>query len=162
MNGQLELLTGAANATFAQADATALPFPDARFDLAGSMRTLHHVDRPELVVAELARVVRPGGTVLVVDQLAPADPTEAAAVEAFERARDPEHARLLTDEELRGLFDRNGLEVVRARHDAEARAVAAYLDLAACRGEERERAERLAPHGTKTFTAAVGWYLLQA
>ena len=151
-----------ANATFVEADATTLPFPDAGFDLVGTMRTLHHVRRPELVVAELARVVRPGGTVLVVDQLAPADPAEAAAVEAFERARDPEHARLLTDEELRGLFDRNGLEVVRARHDAEARAVAAYLDLAACRGEERERAERLAPHGTKTFTAAVGWYLLQA
>jgi hypothetical protein len=106
--------------------------------------------------------VRRGGTVLVVEQLAPADPVEAAAVEAFERARDPEHARLLTDGELRGLFDRNGLEVVRARRDAEARAVAAYLDLAACRGEDRERAERLAPHGTKTFEAEVGWYLLRA
>jgi ubiquinone/menaquinone biosynthesis C-methylase UbiE len=126
------------------------------------MRTLHHVDRPELVVAELARVVRPGGAVLVVDQLAPADPDAAAAVEAFERARDPEHARLLTDAELRGLFDRNGLEVVREQHDTEARAVAAYLDLAACTGEERERAERLAPHGTKTFEAEVGWYLLRA
>ena len=50
-----------ANATFVEGDATALPFEDASFDLAGTLRTLHHVARPELVVAELARVTRPGG-----------------------------------------------------------------------------------------------------
>jgi ubiquinone/menaquinone biosynthesis C-methylase UbiE len=162
-----ELLTRArerapANATFVEADATALPFPDASFDLAGTVRTLHHVARPELVVAELARVVRPEGAVLVVDQLAPADPAQAAAVERFERARDPGHARLLTHEELHELFDRNGLALVHERRDVEGRAVGAYLDLAACEGEERERAEALAPHGPETFEAEVGWYLLQA
>lgn len=151
-----------ANATFVEADATALPFEDASFDLAGTMRTLHHVTRPELVVAELARVTRPGGTVLVVDQLAPADPDQAAAVEAFERARDPEHARLLSEEELRGLFGLHGLELLRERCDPEARPVARYLDLAACEGEERARAEALAPHGRETFEAEVGWYLLRA
>src|SRR5437764_11968882 len=36
-----------ANATFEEADATQLPFPDAAFDLAGSQKTLHHVRRPE-------------------------------------------------------------------------------------------------------------------
>jgi len=41
--------------TFAVADATALPFPYGDFDLVGCARVLHHVRRPELVVAELAR-----------------------------------------------------------------------------------------------------------
>jgi len=49
------------NARFVEADATRLKFEDASFDLAGTLRTLHHVRRPELVVAELARVARPGG-----------------------------------------------------------------------------------------------------
>ena len=151
-----------ANASFVEADATALPFEDASFDLAGTMRTLHHVTRPELVVSELARVVRPGGTILIVDQLAPADPAEAAAVERFEKARDPDHARLLTDEELCGLFARNALALVRDRYEVEDRPVAGYLDLAACEGEARERAEALAPQGPETFRVEVGWYLLRA
>jgi ubiquinone/menaquinone biosynthesis C-methylase UbiE len=63
-----------ANVALVEADARALPFEDDSFDVVGTLRTLHHVERPERVVAELARVTRPGGTVLVVDQLAPQMP----------------------------------------------------------------------------------------
>ena len=150
-----------ANATFLEADATDLPFADGSFDLVGTMRTLHHVRRPELVVAELARVVLPGGRALVVDQLAPADPLEAFAVDRFERARDPDHARLLSDQQLRHLFEANRLALVRERRSLERRPLGAYLDLAACEGEARQRVEALAPHGTDTFDAEVGWYLLR-
>src|SRR5262249_55171544 len=58
------------NAEFVIGDGEALRFPGAEFDLSGTHRTLHHVARPERVVAELARVTRPGGRVLVVDQFA--------------------------------------------------------------------------------------------
>ena len=149
-----------ANATFEEADATSLPFPDASFDLAGTLRTLHHVHRPELVVAELARVTRPGGRILVVDQLAPVDPLEALAVDRFERARDPGHQRLLSDQDLRGLFEANRLVLQRETRALERRPVARYLDLAACEGEARERALALAPHGPDEFLAEVAWYLL--
>jgi ubiquinone/menaquinone biosynthesis C-methylase UbiE len=151
-----------ANATFQEADATALPFADGSFDLAGTARTLHHVHRPELAVAELARVTRLGGRVLVVDQLAPLDPLEALAVDRFERARDPDHQRLLSDQDFRGLFEANRLVLVRERRRVERRDVDAYLDLAACEGEARERAVGLAPHGRDAFVAEVGWYLLRS
>src|SRR5437899_8479915 len=68
------------NTQFVEGDGTALPFPDAAFDLSGTHRTLHHVAQPERIVAELARVTRPGGRVLVVDQLAPDYPSEAAVL----------------------------------------------------------------------------------
>src|SRR6476660_1406818 len=42
-----------ANVTFVEGDATKLPFDDFSFDLACSRRTLHHMARPELAVAEL-------------------------------------------------------------------------------------------------------------
>jgi ubiquinone/menaquinone biosynthesis C-methylase UbiE len=151
-----------ANATFQEADATALPFADGSFDLAGTARTLHHVHRPELAVAELARVTRLGGRVLVVDQLAPLDPLEALAVDRFERARDPDHQRLLSDQDFRGLFEANRLVLVRERRRVERRDVDAYLDLAACEGEARERAVGLAPHGRDAVVAEVGWYLLRS
>ena len=150
-----------ANAEFVEGDGTALPFPDASFDLAGTLRTLHHVRRPELVVAELSRVTRPGGRVLVVDQVAPIDPLDALAVDAFERARDPGHTRLLPDADLRGLFDSNRLFLVRERHETERRELDAYLDLAGCEGEARERALGLAPQGTNSYRVQLGWYLLE-
>ena len=49
------------NTTFLEADATSLPFGEDAFDVVCTRRTLHHVDRPGVVVAELARVCRVGG-----------------------------------------------------------------------------------------------------
>jgi ubiquinone/menaquinone biosynthesis C-methylase UbiE len=146
------------NVEFVEADVTSLPFELGSFDLAGSARTLHHVVRPELAVAELARVTRVGGRVLVVDQVAPVDPLAAAQLNAFERARDPSTTRLLADVDLRGLFESNGLVLVRDERELEPRDLDAYLELAACEGDERRRAEALAPEG---YTAELGWYLLE-
>ena len=148
------------NTQFVEGDGTALPFPDASFDLAGSHRTLHHVAHAQRIVAELARVTSPGGRVLVVDQLAPGDRSAAAALHEFESARDPSHARLLSDEELHELFAEHGLTPVRQRHEDERRELAAYLDLAGCEGERRGRAEALATADPRVLVAEVGWYLL--
>ena len=150
-----------ANATFVQGDGTALEFADASFDLVGTMRALHHVARPEQMLSEVTRVTAPGGRVLVVDQLAPADPLEALAVDHFERARDPGHARLLSDADLRGLFEANGLALRRSRTELERRDLAEYLELAACTGEARSEAEALAPGDGRTYTSVLGWYLLE-
>jgi SAM-dependent methyltransferase len=150
-----------ANATFVEADATHLPYEAGEFDLTGTLRTLHHVPRPELVVAELARVTRPGGRVLVVDQVAPVDPLDALEVDRFERARDPGHARLLPESDLRALFEANALVLLRDRRDVERRPLATYLDLAGCEGEARKRALDLAPQGPDAYTAVLGWYLLE-
>lgn len=150
-----------ANATFVEGDAERLIFGDASFDLAGTLRTLHHVPRPELVLAELTRVTRHGGRLLVIDQLAPADPLEALAVDRFERARDEGHTRLLPDSDLRQLFEANELVLLRERRDVERRDLGDYLDLADCQGEARARAVELAPHGPEVTTAVIGWFLLE-
>jgi ubiquinone/menaquinone biosynthesis C-methylase UbiE len=147
------------NVSFVEGDATKLPLEEGSFDLAGSLRTLHHIARPELAVAELTRVIRPGGgRVLVVDQIASVDPLVAAELNAFERARDPSHARALADIDLRHLFEANELVLLRAEYEREPRDLGPYLDLAGCEGEARERAEALAP---PNYTAELGWYLLE-
>ena len=147
-----------ANVELVEGDATALPFEAGSFDLVATARTLHHVPRPELVVAEAVRVLRPGGTLLVVDQLAPVDPIAAIELNRFERARDPSTTRVLADVDLRGLFEANNLVLRRSEIVHEARDLERYLDLAGCHGEKREHARALAP---AEANADYGWYVLQ-
>jgi SAM-dependent methyltransferase len=144
------------NVTFVEGDATSLEVESGSFDLACCARTLHHVHRPELVIAELTRATRLGGGVLVIDQLAPADPLLAGDLDRFERARDSSHERLLPDVDVRSLLEANGLVVTRTEFVEEERDLDHYLELAGCEGEARERALALAP---PRFSALVGWYL---
>jgi SAM-dependent methyltransferase len=144
------------NVRFVEGDATNLDLRLGTFDLAGCSRVLHHVYRPEMVVASLARAVRFGGRVLVIDQIAPADPLIAVEIDRFERARDPDHQRLLPDIDLRALLEANGLVVTRTKVTEEKRNLTWYLDLADCKGDARQEAEALAPSSP---TATVGWYL---
>lgn len=150
-----------ANATFVEGDATSLPFESFSFDVAATRRTLHHVARPELVVAELVRVTRLGGTIVVEDQIAPTDPLAALDVDRFERARDPSHTRLLPDVDFRSLFEANGLVLETRRYRTERRALDSYLELAGCAGEARERAAALSPGGREEYVAESAWYVLR-
>ena len=127
------------------------------FDVAGCIRVLHHTRRPELMVAELVRMTRPGGTILVADQLASVDPLAAGELNRFERMRDPSTTRVLSDGDLRGLFDSNGLVLRKEKVVHEQRDLDSYLDLAGCEGPERERAKSLAP---TCYEGVVGWYVL--
>ena len=145
------------NVEFVEGDATKLPFERSSFDFAGTLRSLHHIARPELAVAELARVTRLGGRIHVVDQLAPRHPHAAVEGNPVERAREPAHTRTLADVDLRQLFESNGFVLVRAEYEREERELDPYLDLAGCEGEERNRAETLAP---SPYVAELGWYLL--
>lgn len=47
-----------------QGSATSLPFPDASFDATCSFKVLAHVPEVEQALSEMARVTRPGGTVI--------------------------------------------------------------------------------------------------
>jgi ubiquinone/menaquinone biosynthesis C-methylase UbiE len=150
-----------ANVAFIQADITSLPFDSFSFSLACTRRTLHHVMRPELVVAELARVTRRGGTVLVEDQVAPVDPLAAIELDRFERLRDPSHTRTLPDVDLRHLFEANNLVLVTSRFRRERRPLDRYLDLAGCAGEARDQVRALSPGGPDSYVAEAAWYVLR-
>jgi ubiquinone/menaquinone biosynthesis C-methylase UbiE len=52
---------------FVVADGEELPFEDASFDVVHSKDSLHHMTNPERALAEYLRVLRPGGTALIVE-----------------------------------------------------------------------------------------------
>lgn len=63
-SGSLQVARGrdaSGRAAYRVADAYRLPFRDGTFDVVSALDFLEHVDRPSAVVAEAARVLRPGG-----------------------------------------------------------------------------------------------------
>ena len=98
-------------AGLARADAQALPFGTARVDLATSVLVLHYLEDPALALAELARVLRPGGRLIVCDRICSADPVLRAAQIGVERLRNPLIRRILSSEELEGLLQDAGFEI---------------------------------------------------
>lgn len=92
------------------ADAEDLPFDEGRFDLVTCRIAPHHFPEIPKFVAEVARVLKPGGTFALVDNVSPdeatnpgfsdADLAEAAATyNEFEKIRDPSHNRAWTASE---------------------------------------------------------------
>ncbi len=51
----------------ASADAQALPFRDSSFDNIVAVDVLHHLERPQRFFSEAARVLRPGGRIVLVE-----------------------------------------------------------------------------------------------
>jgi SAM-dependent methyltransferase len=56
---------GGENLAYLRGDACALPFGDESFDIACSVGVIHMVDRPLVALAEMARVLAPGGRMVV-------------------------------------------------------------------------------------------------
>lgn len=94
------------------ADAAALPYPDASFDRIIAAEVLEHIDDDERAIAELARVLRPGGTIAVT---VPARAAErvcwALSADYHAPAVPGGHVRIYSSEELRAKLSAAGLEV---------------------------------------------------
>jgi SAM-dependent methyltransferase len=86
-------VVSAPNAAFVQSDATALPFTDASFDLATCRLAAHHFSDAAAAFREVARVLRPGGRFVLVDNYAPDDGALDAFINELETLRDPSHVR---------------------------------------------------------------------
>jgi SAM-dependent methyltransferase len=94
---------GVTNVLLQEGNAAALPFLDASFDLVMCRGSLHHFAVPETAVAEMARVCKPGGRVVVADMVAP-DADVREPFDALHRSLDPSHAGVLLEAEVAELL----------------------------------------------------------
>lgn len=102
---------GVENVTFRLADAEDLPFEDETFDLVTCRIAAHHFPDPARFVGEGVRVLKPGGMLLVQDQLMPGASSDARYVNDYERLRDPSHNRAWSEAEWIQIFQGAGLYV---------------------------------------------------
>ena len=96
-----------------QHTAEEMPYPDATFDLVTCRVAPHHFSSPESFVRESARVLRQGGSFVVIDGSVEDDQPEAEEwIHQVEKLRDPSHARFLTPRQWTHLCDLAGLRVL--------------------------------------------------
>lgn len=102
---------GLSNITVEYAEAEALPYDDALFDLVTCRIAPHHFSNIAHFAVEAARVLQPGGILAVVDNIVPPGPA-GIYVNAFEKLRDPSHRRCLTLAEWLDVFAAAGFSVL--------------------------------------------------
>jgi SAM-dependent methyltransferase len=92
---------GVANVLLHRGSAADLPYVDGSFDVVFCRSALHHFGDPAGALAEMARVCRRAGRVVVSDVVVP-DPAIAArdTYDTVHRALDPSHGRAFTAAEL--------------------------------------------------------------
>jgi len=115
------------NMETALADAEALPFPDESFDLVTCRIAPHHFPSIATFLKEVLRVLKPGGTFALVDNVSPDAATTpgfsdedlktaGTAYNAFEKLRDPSHGRALDTAEWLSLMEKAGLKLAHSEH----------------------------------------------
>jgi ubiquinone/menaquinone biosynthesis C-methylase UbiE len=86
-----------------------LPFADAGFDWVISRYSAHHWRNLDTAMAEIARVLKPGGQVCLIDVLGGPEPLLDTHIQAVELLRDPSHVRDYTEREWLAFFEQNAL-----------------------------------------------------
>jgi SAM-dependent methyltransferase len=137
-----------------EGDAEALPFPDARFDTVLSVLGVQFAPRHEVTARELARVTRPGGTIVLASwtpggfigqlfkTMSPYFPKPPAGATPPPLYGDEDH--------VRGLFARTGVDLVFETHSATfpGDSPAGFVDyMAEHYGPVLKARARLAPEG---------------
>ncbi len=93
-------------------EAERLPYADGAFALVSCRVAAHHFSDPAAFVHEVARVLKPGGYLLLIDGSVPDGEAEAEEwTHRVEKLRDPSHARFLTPGRWKALCSDAGLTV---------------------------------------------------
>jgi ubiquinone/menaquinone biosynthesis C-methylase UbiE len=128
-----------------------LPFADGSFDLVTIVNSLHHVDDMRATLAEMVRVLSPGGRIGVQDYLADDDPAAAERWDAVERLRDEDHRRLPRRGEVAAVLAGCGMRLEEEREWLSTWELEPWLEMAGTHETTRARIRELV--GAPSFTA---------
>jgi ubiquinone/menaquinone biosynthesis C-methylase UbiE len=101
----------AARVTYRLAPAHALPFREESFDAVTCRLVLNHVRRPERIIKEIVRVLRPGGIVILAELLGVDNPVKRATQNAIEGRRNSAHVTARGVDQYNKLVTDAGLQI---------------------------------------------------
>lgn len=133
------------NVFYVVADAEALPFLGHSFDAVGCRIAAHHFPNPRAFVQEVARVLRPGGKFVLIDNIAPEEEVLDRFVNTLEKLRDTSHVRSYSRSEWLGWIREAGLEESQSRLRKKTFPYATWVRRTA---ESEEQVEQVTAHIT--------------
>lgn len=98
-----------------RAAAGSIPARGGSYDVVTCRHALHHFGDTADAIGEMARVLRPGGRVVIADTQSPDDPWVASEMHDIEKIRDPSHVRNLSAAEFPRYLRAAGLVVAADR-----------------------------------------------
>jgi len=107
---------GFTNVTCEVQDVETLSYPAAQFDAVTCRIAPHHFLDIRKAIAEIARVLKVGGSFVLEDNVSPAAKKHDQFINTVERLRDPTHIRSYSVAEWKRMLADQGLNVSRARH----------------------------------------------
>jgi len=131
------------NVFYVIADAEELPFLSNRFDAVVCRIAPHHFPHPEKFIQEAARVLKPNGKFVLIDNVAPENPQLARFMNKTEKLRDDSHCRCLSKAEWSELLHKHGLAITRS---LDRKKTFQYPGWVARTTENEEQAERVKQH----------------
>lgn len=96
------------NITWDLGDVTELPYPSESFSVVITRYSFHHFVEPDKVLAEMFRVCKPNGTILIADVVLPIENLEN--YNKMERLRDNSHTSGLTFDQMEKMLHNIGLK----------------------------------------------------
>ncbi len=103
---------GAENVSFLRTDAENIGILDASIDSASVRIAPHHFPDAQASIHEMFRVLKPGGRLVYIDNIAPEEPREQTRYNDFERLRDPSHNRCDSLPALVEMLEAAGFRVI--------------------------------------------------
>jgi SAM-dependent methyltransferase len=117
---------GYGNVELQVADVHALPFADAAFDLVTCRRAAHHFSRVNTALAEMRRVLKPGGRLLIDDRASPEDDELDAIIHRLDVLHDASHVRQYRPSEWSRMMTDAGFSVRALEAYTQSRPMTAY------------------------------------
>lgn len=124
---------------FLVSSAEDLNFDDHSFDLVTTRLATHHFDNIPKFLQESRRVLRPGGHLLIVDNVVAEDPAAAEWMNDFEKRRDPSHRLCLTVSRWESLLADHGFEVTLSKRFPKTIHYTAWMQRMSCDQEQQDR-----------------------
>jgi ubiquinone/menaquinone biosynthesis C-methylase UbiE len=138
------------NIHYVIADAEALPFLDATFDVVTCRIAPHHFPNPQQFVAEAWRVLRAGGQFLLIDNVTPEDEALDRYFNTFEKMRDESHMRAAPVSEWTSWLTGVGFKMTKSRMRKKVHQFTSWVDRMAASEEQANQVEAYILSGSNT------------